>query len=807
MAEHVYTFRDEIPAIDIWEPSLPQPWIHYLSNGEMHAFISQAGGGFTWWRDAIACRLSRYRMHHLPADRPGFYLYVAEEGQPAFCPTYQPTRTPLDSWQCSFQPGMAVFSCKKEDLSVSQELYITPDENLLVWDVTITNHSRQLRSPDLTAYVELSQLDWMNEQLYGYYWRHMLKTWQTDDGLLYYLYQHRGANEYLPAPLVFFGTSEKVHSFSTDRAAFMGNYRDESDPQAIERHACGNETMLSGEPCFAIQVHKSIQPGEAVRISWFLGVAKEGLTSFQNADQEARRMAALGKDLNWLDQQRKKLSSGWLQYLGKGCCRLPDEQLQRMISIWGPINCMTTARYSRAVNVEAPGIRGLGFRDTAQDMLPMCHRAPQMARMMLAHLLSKQFPTGNAVHLIPLNPHALPDARTRCDSHLWLPILLYTYLAETGDFEFLNEEVPCLSPQDHLSTCDPMTVWQHMMAAVRFTETHMGAHGLPLTLKGDWNDIIGKFSEKGKGESVFAAMQYLVCLKLLKEVAAYRHLPEEKHLAQLADRIKSTIEKNAYNGAWWYRCFDDAGSPIGGPDSAYGKLWLNPQSWAVISGVGTRDQQLSGMRHVDAELKTMVGLRLISPGFATYPETDDPFTGYNPGNGENGAVFCHANAWAVIAQALLGDGDRAWEYYSLLAPQKALERVGLNVYKAEPYAWASNIVGPDNPKHGWANVTHITGTAAWMEMAAYHYLLGIRPKLNGLQIAPVMPRQWRHMEVNYDYRGTMIRMYVENPDALSSGVKKVTIDGIEAAGGFVDWNTLHGKQEVRIDVLLGDKDA
>lgn len=302
-------------------------------------------------------------------------------------------------------------------------------------------------------------------------------------------------------------------------------------------------------------------------------------------------------------------------------------------------------------------------------------------------------------------------------------------------------------------------------------------------------------------------MQYLVCLKLLKEIAAYRHLPEEEYLTQLEAKIKSNIEKNAYNGAWWYRCFDDEGNPIGGPDSTYGKLWLNPQSWAVISDVGTRQQQLSAMRHVDDQLKTRVGLRLISPGFATYPETNDPFTGYNPGNGENGAIFCHANAWAVIAQALLGDGDRAWEYYSLLAPQKALERVGLQVYKAEPYAWASNIVGPDNPKHGWANVTHITGTAAWMEMAAYHYLLGIRPKLNGLKISPVMPRPWRHMEVSYDYRGTMIHMYVENPDGVSGGVKRVMVDGAEAADGFVDWSTIQGKREVRIDVLLGDRNA
>ena len=333
MSECVYTYRDEVPAIDIADPSLPQPWIHYLSNGEMHAFVSQAGGGFVWWQDAIACRLSRYRMHHLPTDRPGFYLYAAEKGRQAFCPTYQPVCTPLDDWRCSFQPGKAVFTCKKEGLGLEQQLYITPEENLLVWDVTVHNLTQRARTIDLTAYVELSQLDWLNEQLYGYYWRHMLKTWQTQEGLLYYLYQYRTANEYLQAPLVFFGASEKAYSFSTDRAAFMGAYRDESNPEAIENHACGNETMLSGEPCFAYQVRKTISGNGMVRLSWFLGVAKNGLTAFQHADQEARRMAAQGRDLAWLDEQQEKLSSSWQQYLSMGFCRLPDTQLQRMISV------------------------------------------------------------------------------------------------------------------------------------------------------------------------------------------------------------------------------------------------------------------------------------------------------------------------------------------------------------------------------------------------------------------------------------------------------------------------------------------
>lgn len=798
-----YSYRDDIHTIDIHDPSLPQPWIHYLSNGQMHAFVSQAGGGFSWWKDAVECRLTRYRMFHLPTDRPGFYLYVSEKDKGVFCPTYQPVGGGTENYCCSFQPGKAVYSNSRNGLKATQEMYITPGENLLVWDVTIENQTDEDRELDLTAYTELAQLKWLNEQLYGYYWRHMLKTWHTDNDLLCYLYQYKEGTDYLNAPLIFFGCSDKLHSFSTDRSAFMGNYRDESDPLAIERGCCGNETMFSGEPCFALQVHKAVKANSSLRLCWFLGISENGLTEYERSMANADRMAGLCRDLTWLDGQKQDLAANWRRYLDVSHCQLPDTDLQRMISTWAPINCMTTARYSRAINVEAPGVRGLGFRDTTQDMIAMCPREPEMAKNMFKKLLSKQYATGNAVHMVPLNPHELPQIETRCDSHLWLPMLLYGILADTGDFSLLDESVPTLSPTDHRSAGPEMTVWQHMLAAMDFTESHLGIHGLPLTLKGDWNDIIGKFSEKKRGESVFAAEQYIICLKLLTEIAKTRGLPEAEMLEQRAKRQKAAVEASAYNGQWWFRCFDDNGDPVGGPGSEFGKLWLNPQSWAVMSGVGTREQNLSAMGHVYDTLKTDTGLRLIYPGFKTYPEVTDPFTGYNPGNGENGAIFCHANGWAVIAQALLGDGDKAWEYYTLLAPQKALERVGLETYRAEPYAWASNIVGPENPKHGWANVTHITGTAAWMDIAANQFLLGIRPKLGGVQIAPVMRSDWKAMSAQRIYRGTRICMSVSNPNGATSGVAKMTVDGQEFASAFLPAEFLSGKQEVHVEVLLG----
>lgn len=799
---NTYVFRDDLSSIEILDPSLPQPWIHYLSNGQMHAFTSQAGGGFAWWRDAVECRLTRYRMFHLPTDRPGYYLYVAEDGKETFCPTYQPVGGKMDQWSASFMPGKAVYRCSKNDLNVTQELFITPDENLLVWDVTVENTGNEPRTLDLTGYTELAQMKWLNEQLYGYYWRHMLKTWNYGE-LLCYLYQFKEGSDYLNAPLVFYGSSDRMHSFSTDRNAFMGNYRDESNPQAIENHCCGNETMFSGEPCFALQVRKTLEAGETVRVCWFLGIAEDGLEAYDAALANADRMAGLCRDFTWLDGQKTKLANTWEEYLSHTACRLPDADMQRMISLWAPINSMTTARFSRAINVEAPGVRGYGFRDTTQDMMAMCARNPQMATRIFRKLLSKQYAEGKSVHMFPLNPNELPQYETRCDSHLWLPMLLYGILADTGDYSLLEEKIPYLSPEDHKSAVGEGTVWEHMLAAMDFTESHLGIHGLPLTLKGDWNDIIGKFSQKKKGESIFAACQYIIDLKLLAEVAQQAGKPQAQLLLDRAAKQKAAMEAAGYNGKWWYRCYDDDGNAIGDENSEFGKLWLNPQSWAVMAGVGTVEQNQTAMGHVYKTLKTKTGLRLIYPGFKTYPEVTDPFTGYNPGNGENGAIFCHANGWAVIAQALLGDGDKAWEYYELLCPMKTLERVGLNTYRAEPYAWASNIVGPENPKHGWANVTHISGTAAWMDIAANQFLLGIRPKLTGVELAPVMKSDWPEMQAERLYRGTRITMIVKNPKGVSAGIAQITVDGVEFEKPFLPAQYLENKETVHVEITLG----
>ena len=388
----------------------------------------------------------------------------------------------------------------------------------------------------------------------------------------------------------------------------------------------------------------------------------------------------------------------------------------------------------------------------------------------------------------------------KSDVHLWLPLLAYFIASET-DLKFLNKRIPYLD-KDGVSKVGNATVWEHLIKAIDFTQSHLGANGIPLTLKGDWNDIIGKFSQGGKGESVFAAQQYVVALdKLMLMAEAIGDNETSDKFRQYKSKQEEAILKCAWNGKWWYRCFKDDGTPVGCETDEFGKVWINSQTWSVISGVGTREQQQAGMNAVSKYLDTGMGLRKLAPGFKTYPDVVEPFSTYNPGNGENGAIFCHAHTWAIIAEAMLGNADRAWKYYNDILPHNCIEKVGLDVYQSEPYAWVSNIVGIENPKHGWGNVSHITGTAPWMVLAAQRYLLGVQSELNGLRINPCIPKDWEKISIRREYQGKKLNIIVENPNTSSKGIQKLKLDGNIVEGNFIAKEFIKNSDRDEIEII------
>ena len=798
-----YVFDDRQPSLTIFRHDLPSPWINYLSNGRLHAFVSQAAGGFLWWQHPSKCRLTRYRMNNLPIDSPGFYLYIRHKDGTVWSPGFRPVETPLDTWSAEHEPGSTEFFARKESFEARLRLFIPPDHNTLVWDLELRNLSGADEEVDVFAYAELSQYNWLDELTFGYYWRHMLKTWyDARAGALLYLFHFLDPRDAPALPVVYFACSQPVKSYSGDRDAFVGNYRDERHPAAVEKGICGNEEILSGEPCAALHTSVSCKAGEKSSLFFLLGAETGLLTDADRTRDRIQETIAALKRPRALDSQLAGLRGWWKNLLGKFTCEIPDPNAQRQINIWSPVNCIHVSRYERAVNTLAPGFRRLGFRDSCQDMMAMTYRDPAVAEEIFLHLLTLQEKEGNARPNDPSSPRKRPDLDVNSDHHLWLPFLAHSYLAETGDYGVLEKTAPFFT-FDPGEPAEFSTAWEHMLAGVRYTANNLGAHGLPLTLKGDWNDIIGKFSEGGKGESVFAAQQAVVALQYLIEIGDRAGKDADlPWLTELREDLIRNILAHAWNGKWWYRCFDDSGGPVGGEHSEFGKIWINSQCWSVLSGVGTDAQQRSAMDAVARYLQTDVGLMKLSPGFKTWPDVPDPFSGYNPGNGENGAIFCHSNTWAIIAETRLGNAERAWKYYNQLVPHNALQKMGLERYKSEPYAWASNIVGVENPKHGWSNVVHITGAAAWMDIAATQYLLGIRPTLSGLTIDPCIPG-WDGFTVRRSYRGCQLHIGVVNPQRVSKGISYLMVDGERLENAEIPNALIAGKTTLPITAVMG----
>ena len=804
--KNYYEFNDKDRSFVMHRHDMPQPWINYLSNGNMHAFVSQAGGGFAWWKSPWVFRLTRYRAYHLPTDTPGFYIYIKTKDGIVWSPTFRPCETPLDEWTATHRPGRSTFEARKGDLLAKVTYFVTPDHDCVVWNLTVTNKRKEPVDFDLFGYTEFSQLNWENECGWGYYTKLQLKAWFEPKCNAAIYYSHTQHERQDDLPLVFLASSEPVESWCCDRQAFVGNYRYERNPIGVESGNLGNLEMPIGHPCGALHNKVSLAPGATWTVNYFLGVAPGAAVDTEKAVSDCVKLYQAVNAPGAVDAQFGKLCAWWDEHLSVFDCSIPNPDAERQIRTWTPVNTVHTGRYSRSVNTWAPGIRGIGFRDSCQDMMAIAYRKPKWAEDMLCFLLSQQYVDGHVVHYTFPEERKPPYTSIHSDDHLWLPLVAYAIAAESGDLGFLQRKLPYLA-EDHRSATGAGTVWAHLLDCVKFTESHLGFHKIPLTLKSDWNDIIGRYNKRGQGQTVFAAQQYVVALRNLLSIA--QKAGDAKNAEWLRDCIRRqelAILSCGWDGKWWRRGFDDDGVAVGSEQADAGKLYLNPQSWAVLSGVGSREQMLSGMQECADQLDTGVGLKILTPGFSSWDGEHKGLLGYGPGCGENGAIFCHANTWAIMAEAMLGNGTRAWKYFTQVIPHIAIQKVGMDRYGAEPYAWVSNIVGPENKKFGWANVEQVTGTATWMDVAATQYLLGVRPEILGLFVDPCLPPDWKKISVRRRYRGCEIDIEVVNPKGVEKGVARMTLDGAAIGlsnGPVISPDLISGKKTAKVVVTMG----
>lgn len=729
----MYRFNNEKREITFDKYNTPTPWMNYLSNGTFHTMISQAGGGVAFYKSPQIWRINHYRFFHLPTDRSGFYTYINDGGD-IWCPTNEPTPSKPDKWTSTHGMGYTRFEAEKNGVGVISTYFVGEYENALIWNLKIKSDTD--KKIKIFPYVELGMMEFMRELQWQCYNKHQLTCYNTDD-VLVYKYGVEDQPKPDETPLVYFASDVPAAAFDCDRDEFIGSYRSEENPQNVEKGICTNSTMYGGDPCFAFELDIDLKAGEEKEINIFLGTAM--------TEEDIKKSVLHCRENDFVKKSFEKLKKHWDNYLNHFQCEIPDKDAQTMINIWNPYQAERNFQFSRNISYYATGtFRGVGVRDTAQDILAMVPFDIRRAKDKLNLLFTQQYNDGHCNHYCFPTEGWEPVTRIHSDNHLWLVMTTYHIIMEEGRLDYLDEIVDFYDGGSG-------TVWEHIKKSIDFCIENLGENGFPLMLASDWNDMLYKVCRKGKGESIWTSMQFGTVLKMIAELAKLKGECSQKYL-DIYEEQKKIVNDIAWDGDWYIRCITDEGKHIGSQKEPMAKIWLNTQSWSVISGMGKYGEK--AMDSVKKYLDTDLGIKKIEPSMTTdYPTKDGNLTSYNKGCGENGSVFCHANTWAIIAECMLKRPENAYKYYHQLLPMIAQEKAGEWRYKAEPYVYASNIFGPESDKFGLANVSWLTGTAAWMYIAATQYMLGIKPTWDGLLIDPCLSEEMLPAKVTRVFRG------------------------------------------------------
>jgi len=784
-----YGFFDEAAReYVITRPDTPTPWINYLGAGRYGGIISNTAGGYSFDRDPRNRRVSRYRYNAVPDDQPGRYLYLRDQDSGEFwSPTWQPVRRDLDSYECRHGTAYTKIAAAYDGIS-SEILYFVPpapeEENCPceLWVLTLRNTSDRRRHLRSFSYVELSFPDAFND-MHNLDWSQHIMRSSCENGTI------RAGTVFSPTK-TFFSSSAEPYGYDCDREAFVGRCRDLGSPIAVKLGEPSNQDSPRGNSIGSLCHDLVLEPGEERQVVFVLGITDH--------PEEIERVLATYRDAKQVESSFAALKADWDEYLSRFTVETPDAETNAMLNFWNQVQCRTTLYWSRFISAYETGLgRGMGTRDSGQDTLGTMHNAPDHARRMLTKIWELQFEDGHTWHqFYPLTGKGGPGHSTELpdwpqwysDDHLWLVISVCAYLRETGDFTYLDQKVPYVEGGSD-------TIWGHMMRALQFTLENRGPHGLPRIGFSDWDDTHNIDRGSGKAESVFVAMQFCRALVDLAELSDHLGRPEAERFHALHDEMAAAVNSCAWDGDWYLRSFDDEGKPIGIAGEENQAISLNPQSWSVLGGVATSERAETAMESMHAKLNSEFGIALLWPPYEHGTDRVRGTSTFPPGAKENGGIFCHANTWAIIAAAMLGWGDRAYQYYRQVLP---LAREDADRFKVEPYVYCQNICGPAHPQFGMGRNAWLTGTASWTYVAGTQWILGIRPSYEGLRIAPVIPRDWPGFSARRVFRGVTFEITVKR--AGEGNNVSLVVDGTPVEGDVAPLPS--GKSEVTVEVTL-----
>ncbi|MGD0572681.1 MAG: N,N'-diacetylchitobiose phosphorylase [Sedimentisphaerales bacterium] len=782
-------FDDKAKEYVIERPDTPRSWANYLGSTEYGAIITNNAGGYSFYASAAQGRLTRLRFDDVPIDQPGRYIYVRDKQSGDYWSNaWQPVGKPLDQYKTTCRHGTAytIIDSQYSKIETETTYFVPLGKDFECWLLKVTNKDTVKRNLSLFTFVEYPYTwqcfhDFLNQQ-----YSHGIVKMDFIDGIIDYASQALVTGEGSRSFMAFLGG--EIAGFDTDRDIFITPYRGYHNPMVVEKGKCTNSKCESDDGCGSIQIDVELEPGQTKELVVLLGRGKAAV--------EGKRTVKQFGDIAKVKEEFEKLKKYWHTRIeGLSVCS-PDSQFNSMMNMWSPFNCLITYAWSRMASLIYSGERdGLGYRDTVQDFMGVMQLIPAEAKKRLELMITGQGSTGGAMSIVMAFTHKpgkekLPkEDEYRSDDCLWLFNAITTYVKETGDIDFYNKVLPYADK-------GKATVLGHLRRAIEFNLKRTGKNGLPSGLFADWNDCLRLGT---KGTSVFVALQVRYGLTTYIEICEmFGKTAEIKWANKELEKIDAKLDKFGWDGKWYVRAYKESGEKIGSHENKYGSIYLNTQSWGVISGHADKQRREQVMDQVNKQLATDYGLMLCAPPYDNMPVAEIRSIVFNKGVKENCSIFNHTQGWAVMAETMLGHGDRAFKYFRSYMPASFNDKA--EIRGSEPYVYSQYTHSIFSPRYGASRVPWLTGAASWAYYAATQYILGIRPDYKGLLIDPCIPADWKGFAAVRRFRNKTLNIKVINPNGVQKGVKKITLNGQIIEGSLIGVSKMKKENEVVVEM-------
>lgn len=797
----------------ITTPKTPLPWINYLGCNDFFSLVSNTCGGYSFYKDAKLLRLTRYRYNDVPGDCNGKYFYI-KEGDTVWNPGWQPVKTSLDSYECRHGIGYSRFTSSKNKLQASVLTFVPMNDTCEISQLKLTNNSECVKTISVFSYVEWCLWN-ADDDMKNFQRNLSIGEVEVVDSAIFHKTEYRERRNHYAV----YSVNTSVDGFDTSRDAFLGAYRGAANPEAIENGSCTGSMASGWSPIAAHQLNLTLQPGETKSFVFVLGyIENPQEEKWESYGIINKKPAFAMLDRYQTDADVEKafadLNEYWKNLLGKYSVKSSNNKIDRMVNIWNQYQCMVTFNMSRSASYYESGIgRGMGFRDSCQDLLGFVHLIPDRARERIIDIASTQFQDGSAYHQYqPLTKKGNSDIGSGFnDDPLWLIAGTSAYVKETGDTSILTELVPFDNDQ---SVAQPLM--EHLKRSLDYIITHKGPHNLPLIGRADWNDCLNlncfsehpgeSFQTFGPSEGPVAESVFIAGM-FIKYGEEYAQLCELMDNQAEADRARAEVSimydailKDGWDGDWFVRAYDANSQKVGSKECVEGQIYIEPQGFCVLAGVGIKEGLAEkALDSVKEKLDTKYGVMILQPAYTRYHLELGEVSSYPPGYKENAGIFCHNNPWVSIAETVIGRGERAFEIYRKTCPAY-LEDIS-EIHRTEPYVYAQMVAGRDAKFHGEAKNSWLTGTAAWTFVNISQYILGVAPTHTGLSINPCVPGDFGDFEITRRFREGIYHIQVMNPEHVEKGIKSITVDGVPVEGCVIPY--VAGKEAYEVVVTMG----